>query len=573
MAINTPPNVPPPPEGYSYAIMTQPNGVQTQVMLPISALQGVPTPLPQTTLPPPVIPPTTTFPPTTTPSMIPPESKSPSGVGGNQEMKQKKEEEEEEEKEKVSLDHDISESVERFRQLAIDSKKKQRDMLRVKQQDPSSHLYSVKSFDELELPPSILEAIQLDFRFERPSEIQEKALPLICNGDNLIAQAQAGSGKTIAFVIGMLRRVDVSSPHTQALCIAPTREIAVQICGEVVEVMARRMEGLTFRTLLAKDRMNRRDVLSEHVIVGTPGKIENAVRDGNINTDHLKVFVLDEADELVNDNFRELTFKIFKGISSRESVQRLLFSATYPERLHKASKYIAHPSSVILLPSKEATMLDQVAQLYIETGRIEGGKLALLRDIYSFLEVQQTIVFLDTKRAVRETCQTLQSEGFSVSQLHGDMTGEERDKAMADFRKAESKVLIASNVLSRGVDLPDVKVVINYELPYTYQTNEPDCESYVHRIGRTGRFGSVGLAINFVHTQKDRDALRVIEEFYSPHKPLIKRWEAEDVEGLVDLLEERTKAAYEKLNEGDEEEDDDDDEEEEEEAKEEEAKK
>ena len=374
--------------------------------------------------------------------------------------------------------------------------------------------------------------------FERPSAIQEEALPRILADKprNLIGQAQSGSGKTAAFVIGMLYRVKIDSPATpQALCITPTRELAVQIVNKCVKPMAAHMTGLKVQLALAGEHIEKGQKCNAHVIVGTPGKIVDWLKRKIIVTKNIKVFVLDEADNMVEEGGHRANSLLAKKAMPR-TCQSLFFSATFPpEVVEFATKMVQNPDKILIAAGPEFLVLDVIKQIWIDTQTYDGGKLAFLSDIYSLLTIGQSIVFVGTKRDADNVHQTLTSEGYSCSVLHGKVENEERDATMEAFRNGESNVLITTNVLARGVDVDNVCLVVNYDVPVD-KDGQPDFETYLHRIGRTGRFGRKGTAINLVSDQRSIQVLAEIESHFSTGAEMIQNAPA-DPEELAEMIE------------------------------------
>lgn len=378
--------------------------------------------------------------------------------------------------------------------------------------------------------------------FERPSEIQRTALPIVLDGHNLIAQAQSGAGKTIAFTVGMLNRVDLTQNYCQAICISPTKELADQIMKKAVLPLASYMEGIRIESARQGDEATGKFCQS-HVIVGTPGKVLSWLNKGYINGSRVKILVVDEADVMVSKESRKKGLGVdtlsIRGKLSPQC-QILFFSATYTDEVIDFSKRIIDRAYVIKLGAKEELVLDDIKQLWVDIKkrREAGGKVGVLKDIYKFLTIQQSIIFVNEREVADDVSRQMRADGFSVSTLHRSIT-ESRDEIMEAFRRGDSKVLVATNALARGVDVPAVAVVVNFDLP-VHAGNGPkgaDTETYIHRIGRTGRFGKKGTAINFVASENDLRLLREIEREYNPDgtTPMINEWDVNDIEGLAAL--------------------------------------
>jgi len=298
--------------------------------------------------------------------------------------------------------------------------------------------------------------------FDRPSAIQEEALPRILADPprNLIGQAQSGSGKTAAFTVGMLYRTVVDNPATcQALCVTPTRELAFQILQKAVQPMAQNMKGLKIEMAVSGVQMERGTKLDAHIVIGTPGKVVDWLKKRIINAKTIKVFVLDEADNMVEEDGHRANSVLIKKVLPKRT-QCLLFSATFPQEVVKfASKMVDNPDKILIEDGPEFLMLDVIKQLWIDTRNYEGGKLEFLADIYSLMTIGKSIVFVRTVRDAEMIHRTLSNAGYTCSVLHGRVEGVQRDETMDAFRNGESNVLITTNVLARGVDVDDVSFV------------------------------------------------------------------------------------------------------------------
>mmetsp|Transcript_1621 Transcript_1621/g.2313 ORF Transcript_1621/g.2313 Transcript_1621/m.2313 type:complete len:551 (-) Transcript_1621:270-1922(-) len=411
---------------------------------------------------------------------------------------------------------DSNELTKRLQKLALERQKENKDRLKVIQSDKSSHLTGVKSFQELKLPKHLVDAI-FSMGFDRPSAIQEEALPRILAEPprNLIGQAQSGSGKTAAFTLGMLYRIEVDDPATtQALCVTPTRELAIQIVDKAVKPMAANMPGLKIELAISGNHIAKSVGVDGHMVVGTPGKVVDWLKRKIINPKTIKVFVLDEADNMVDEGgFRANSQLIKKTISP--SCQCLLFSATFPPEVVKfASKMVEDPDKILIEDGPEFLVLDIIKQLWVDTRGYAGGKLMFLADIYSLLTIGQSIIFVGTKAEADTVHKTLSNAGYTCSVLHGAIDAAQRDATMEAFRGGESTVLITTNVLARGVDVDNVCLVVNYDVPIDRDGN-PDFETYLHRIGRTGRFGRKGTAINLVSDVRSLEVLEAIESHFA----------------------------------------------------------
>ncbi|KAJ5768562.1 ATP-dependent RNA helicase eIF4A [Penicillium manginii] len=340
------------------------------------------------------------------------------------------------------------------------------------------------SFDAMDLKPELLRGVYA-YGFERPSAIQQRAIMPIIKGNDVIAQAQSGTGKTATFSISALQKIDPNLKACQALILAPTRELAQQIQKVVVAIG-------DFMTLEAPQ-----------VVVGTPGRVQDMIQRRVLRTDHMKLFILDEADEMLSRGFTEQIYDIFQLLP--QSTQVTLLSATMPQDvLEVTTKFMRDP--VRILVKKQELTLEGIKQFYIAVEK-EEWKLDTLSDLYETVTITQAVIFCNTRRKVDWLTDKLTARDFTVSAMHGDMEQGQRDVIMKEFRSGSSRVLIATDLLARGIDVQQVSLVINYDLP-------ANRENYIHRIGRGGRFGRKGVAINFV-TADDVRMLREIEQFYS----------------------------------------------------------
>jgi len=360
----------------------------------------------------------------------------------------------------------------------------------------------VTSFDSMNLRDDLLRGIYA-YGFEKPSAIQQRAILPCIKGFDCIAQAQSGTGKTATFSVSILQRIDPKSPHTQALVLAPTRELAQQIqkvvlaLGDYMNVSCHACIGGT----VLRDDMRRIEA-GVSIIVGTPGRVFDMINRRVLDPSHIKMFVLDESDEMLSRGFKDQIYDIFRYLPTE--VQVVLLSATMPaEVLDVTKKFMRDPKTILV--KKEELTLEGIKQFFVNVEK-EDWKLDTLCDLYETLTITQAVIFCNTRRKVDWLTEKMHEKDFTVSALHGDMSQKERDVIMREFRSGSSRVLITTDLLARGIDVQQVSLVINYDLP----TNR---ENYIHRIGRGGRFGRKGVAINFV-TLEDSRTLLDIEEHY-----------------------------------------------------------
>jgi len=361
----------------------------------------------------------------------------------------------------------------------------------------------VDSFDNMGLREELLRGIY-SYGFERPSAIQQKAIVPTIKGKDVIAQAQSGTGKTATFAIGCLQQINYKEKNCQALILAPTRELAAQIqkvvvaLGDFLHVKAHACIGGT----RIRDDLQ---MLTEgvHVIVGTPGRVLDLLARGSLNPAYIKIFILDEADEMLSRGFKDQIYDLFQHLPT--TVQVGLFSATMPpEALDITQNFMSNPLKILV--KQEEVTLEGIRQFFINCEK-EDWKLETLFDLYDTLNIAQAVIFCNTRKRVDWLTDQLRSRDFTVSATHGDLLPEERNKILNEFRTGSSRILITTDLLARGIDVHGVSLVINYDLPRNF-------EKYIHRIGRSGRFGRKGVAINLV-AYEDQARLKEIERYYN----------------------------------------------------------
>lgn len=343
-------------------------------------------------------------------------------------------------------------------------------------------------------------------RFERPSAIQARAVVPVIKGHDVIAQAQSGTGKTATFSIAILQRIDPAIKNVQALILAPTRELAQQIQKVVIalgDYMKIDCHACIGGTNVREDMAKLQDGCQ--VVVGTPGRVYDMINRRVFRTDHLKMFCLDEADEMLSRGFKDQMYEVFQLLP--QDTQVVLLSATMPQDVLEVTKKFMRDPVRILVKRDELT-LEGIKQFYVAVEK-EDWKLDTLCDLYETVTITQAVIFCNTRRKVDWLTDKLHEREFTVSAMHGDMDQGQREVIMREFRSGSSRVLITTDLLARGIDVQQVSLVINYDLPLNR-------ENYIHRIGRGGRFGRKGVAINFV-TSEDVRMLRDIEAFYSTH--------------------------------------------------------
>uniref|UniRef100_A0A8C1VFS6 RNA helicase n=1 Tax=Cyprinus carpio TaxID=7962 RepID=A0A8C1VFS6_CYPCA len=355
------------------------------------------------------------------------------------------------------------------------------NQVEVLQRDPNSPLYSVKTFEELRLP------------------------------QNLIAQSQSGTGKTAAFVLAMLSHVDPSLKWPQCLCISPTYELALQT-GKVIEQMGKFYSEVKLAYAVRGHKMDRGVKIKEQIVIGTPGTVLDwCVKLKLIDPKKIKVFVLDEADVMIaTQGHQDQSTRIQRMLP--KGCQMLLFSATFEDSVWKFAERVVPDPNIIKLKREEET-LDTIKQYYVLCNSKE-DKFNALCNIYGAITIAQAMIFCHTRKTANWLAGQLSKEGHQVALLSGEMVVEQRAAVIERFRDGKEKVLITTNVCARGIDVEQVSVVINFDLPLDKDGN-PDNETYLHRIGRTGRFGKRGLAVNMVDSQRSMEILKTYEKHFN----------------------------------------------------------
>ena len=385
-------------------------------------------------------------------------------------------------------------------------------------------------FMDLNIKPQILKAIT-HMGFEEMTPIQARAIPVELSGADVIGQAQTGTGKTAAFAIPILEKINPKLKKPQAMVICPTRELAIQVADEIRK-LAKYMPSVKVLPIYGGQEISKQIrslKTGVQVIIGTPGRIMDHMRRKTVKFDEICTVVLDEADEMLDMGFREDIETILSEI--REDRQTLLFSATMPRPiLELTRKYQRHPQAIKVV-RKELTV-PNITQYYYEVRpKNKSEVLSRLLDIY---DPKLSVVFCNTKKGVDELVQDLQGRGYFAEGLHGDMKQTMRDRVMRSFRNGKTEILVATDVAARGIDVDDVDAVFNYDLPQ-------DDEYYVHRIGRTGRAGKAGMAFSFV-VGREVYKLREIKKYC---RAKIK---AQPIPSLNDVTETRVEKIFERLD-------------------------
>lgn len=358
-----------------------------------------------------------------------------------------------------------------------------------------------QTFAQLGLPAPLLEAVE-ELGYEAPSAIQAATIPAAMEGRDLVGLSETGSGKTAAFGLASLSRIDPSNPAVQLLVVCPTRELAVQVCGEIQRLGAK-LHGLHATTIYGGAPIDRQIRTLRHgvqVVVGTPGRLIDHIKRGTIDLSEVKTAVLDEADRMLDMGFAEDMEDILKLLP--DGHQTLFFSATMNKPVERLIQRFGNEPEMVQIERKQLTV-ESIEQVCFEVR--QRSRIELVSRIVDLEQPKLTIIFCNTKRSVDECTEALLARGYSADRLHGDIAQSMRERVLRMFRESTVEILVATDVAARGIDIDDIDLVINYELPQ-------DPEDYIHRVGRTGRAGRTGKAVSFIY---GRDAYRIktIERF------------------------------------------------------------
>ncbi len=388
---------------------------------------------------------------------------------------------------------------------------------------------NTKLFSDLGLSPEVLKAID-KLGYEQAAPIQAAAIPVLMQGKDVVGQSQTGSGKTAAFAIPAIEKVDPAKRAVQVLVLCPTRELAVQVSEEIhkLAIFKRGLHVLPVYGGQSYERQLQGLRQGTHIVIGTPGRVMDHMRRGTLKLDAVKMVILDEVDVMLNMGFREDIESILQ--TTPKDRQTVVFSATIPKPIQDLiKKHANNPQQVRI--EQTAKTVPTVDQVYYEVDR--RNKIDLLTRLIDIHDFKLGVIFCNTKNMVDELVEHLNARGYSADRLHGDMNQAQRDKVMTRFRKSGLEFLVATDVAARGIDVDDVEVVFNYDLPY-------DGEDYVHRIGRTGRKGRSGRAISFA-SGREVFLIRNIEKYTN------KRIERGRPPTAGEVAEARTNATLDKL--------------------------
>lgn len=390
-------------------------------------------------------------------------------------------------------------------------------------------------FSDLGISEEILRAVE-DMGYTHPSPIQTQTIPFLLAGKDVIGQAQTGTGKTAAFSIPIIDQVDPSLKKPQALILCPTRELAVQVEGEIVK-LSRQKRGVSSTVIYGGESIDRqiRDLKKGvQIVVGTPGRIMDHMQRRTLNLENVVTIVLDEADEMLDMGFRDDIETILKSVPLER--QTVFFSATMAKPILDLTRKYQNDPEIVKVVKRELTV-ENVSQVYYEVR--PSLKMELITRLINLHQFHLSVVFCNTKRVVDEVTEGLVARGIQADALHGDLSQAQRTKVMNKFRRGHCSVLVATDVAARGIDVDNVEVVFNYDLPL-------DEEYYVHRIGRTGRAGKSGMAISFITGRRDISRLKDLERYI---KTSITKMDPPSAADLVDLKKEQlVKSVIEQLS-------------------------
>lgn len=367
--------------------------------------------------------------------------------------------------------------------------------------DPSINF---TAWSELDIETSLLRGIY-GYGFEKPSSIQQQAIKPLIMGRDIVIQAHSGTGKTATFAIGSLANIDLTLNDTQVLVLSPTKELTIQT-AKVFTGLGSMMNGLRIKTLYGGAHFEEGNAFSNketpHIICGCPGKVFDMMRRSRISCKNIKLVILDEADEVLSSGFKDQVYNIFQYFNS--TIQVALVSATLPDSINSIiDKIMRNPVRISV--KREMLTLEGITQHYIAV-EDDRQKYATLKDLYGLISISSSIIYCNSVKRVQDLYEAMKEDDFSVCRIHSGMERGEREKSFDDFRVGRTRVLISSNVTARGIDIQQVSIVVNFDIPKCVNT-------YLHRIGRSGRWGRKGVGINLI-TRRDVAKLKEIEEYY-----------------------------------------------------------
>lgn len=348
-------------------------------------------------------------------------------------------------------------------------------------------------FNDLNLNENLLKGVYL-YGFTKPSKIQIAGIQNINSGKDCLLQSQAGTGKTATYLLGVLNRLDFNESKTQVIIVTPTHELAEQVY-EVASSLGKFLNIKISKCIGGTDlNTTREQIKNSHVVIGTIGRINHMIKEKRLSLHTIKTIILDEADELLADGYNEKIQNLFDKCS--DGIQCCMISATFTPVIFHVAKKIMHDPIKILLKNSEVAV-ELISQFYVNV-ETEDLKFDTLLDLYSLISTSQAIIFCNTVEKVDWLKQKLIENNFEITCIHGKLTQKEREEVIKDFRDGKTRILLTTDLLSRGIDIPLVNLVINYDLPINKET-------YIHRIGRCGRFDKKGVSITMVKMEEPAD--------------------------------------------------------------------
>ena len=359
------------------------------------------------------------------------------------------------------------------------------------------------SFEDMDLKSTLIEGVYL-YGFKKPSPIQIKGIKSLNTGKDCILQSQSGTGKTATYLLGVMNRIE-ESKKIQGMILTPTRELSEQVYNVAKNISKKTKIKITKCIGGTNMYKNIQNLKNSNLIIGTIGRIHHLIEENKINFHNLKFAVIDEADDVLSDGVSKKLRYIFDNLT--DTTQVCLISATLSSNVFNFSKKIMHDPIKILLKKNEIAV-DLISQFYLDV-ELEEYKFDVLLDLYNLISTSQAIIFCNTIRKVNWLTEKLKEQNFSITAIHGKMTQDERNEIVKDFRDGKTRLLLTTDLLSRGIDIPQVNLVINYDLPQNKET-------YIHRIGRCGRFGKKGISISMVKMEDSADVkcLNRMKNFY-----------------------------------------------------------
>ena len=360
------------------------------------------------------------------------------------------------------------------------------------------------SFDNLDIKDNLLRGIY-SYGFEKPSNIQHKAIPIINTGKDLIAQSQSGTGKTGAFTIGVLNNINIEDKTTQSIVISPPQEFAEQTYA-VMGNLSTYLKDINIKKVIGKTSIidSKKELFENpHILIATPGRLLDMINRKYIFTDNIKYVVFDEADEILSRGFMDTIYQLIRFFPT--DAQLLLFSATMPDEiLNLTSKFMNDPEKILV--NKEELTLEGITQFYINCN-IYKWKYDVLYDLYNSISINQCIIYVNTKNTLINLVDRLNEKDYPISFIHGELSSEQRKENLNNFKNGKTRILLSTDLLSRGIDIQQLSLVINFDIPKNKET-------YIHRIGRSGRYGRKGVSINFI-CNNETDELNELQKFYN----------------------------------------------------------